>query len=209
MLWPGGIRGTGGIRGRQSPLVPARCRLRERTQRWDLWLRCQCWSCVCPVVAARGECLGSCPVSPEPVVAGVGTCHLCCASASAESLGVRWGLGHRGAAVSPRWPRGSPRAAQRHTNSPPDSFITPWGQSVWEMGRPLAPADGGLNHRRLCLDFSTTDSQQRPFQAVLGMGLFCSPGTAGAVPAVWPQRSSQHVTEEHVVKLGDFIILRI
>lgn len=39
------------------------------------------------------------------------------------------------------------------------------------------------------------------------MGLFCSPGTAGAVPAVWPQRSSQHVTEEHVVKLGDFIIL--
>lgn len=46
-------------------------------------------------------------------------------------------------------------------------------------------------------------------EQALGMGLFCSPGTAGAVPAVWPQRSSQHVTEEHVVELGDFIILRL
>lgn len=78
-------------------------------------------------------------------------------------------------------------------------------------GLALVPStDGGLNHRRLSLDFNITipNAETRSKES-LGMGLFCSPGIAEAVPAVWPQRSSQHVTEEHVVKLGDFIILRI
>lgn len=163
--WPGGTRGIRGIRGRQSPPVPARCPLRGRTQRWHLWLCCQ------PGAACVPWCQGAarCPQSPSWLQRAPAT------SALADTLGVTWvtvlrAPGGPGVAAG-----GSPRLHKDITNRPHDSFITPWGQSVWETGRPLTPADGRLNHRRLRLDFTTADPQQSPFQAVWGWACFALP----------------------------------
>lgn len=116
-------------------------------------------------------CLGAarCPQSPSWLQRAPAT------SALAGTLGVTWvtvlrAPGGPGVAAG-----GSPRLHKDITNRPHDSFITPWGQSVWEMGRPLTPADGGLNHRRLRLDFTTADPQQSPFQAVWGWACFALP----------------------------------
>lgn len=142
----------------------------------------------------------------------------CCASGFAglalsvtralgQSAGLLWLWGRfRGI------PEGcTPVHRQRRANLPPGSFLIPRGQSVWETGwRPLTPAlmAGRISHVCGWTLTSPIHSAEARSKQSLGMGLFCSPGTAGAVPAVWPQRGSQHVTEEHVVKLGDFIILR-
>lgn len=103
MLWPilcwclavtRGHLGHWGHSGQAEPLVPARCPL--GSELWDLWLCCQCWSCVSPVCQAEAS-VGSCPVSPVPVLAAVGSCHLCRAAGSADTLGASWALGHSGA----------------------------------------------------------------------------------------------------------------